>query len=196
MTFLFIEIHFNILQFTLMRIWVIIRGKLSGKWQNLLFFCPSVCSSLCLSVVLLKSRILNLVIQKNKNKNKIKCAQVYGYQDFKIQVCVLSFMRHAVMKITRLSLWIRMPSLGMWLVRLFFFPFSLIKSTYCARSSVLCNILHACNLSTSENFQICHAVMCVIFLIFWFVFKNTRAFSGVSVSNPIGLCTSTQFWSI
>lgn len=31
-------------------------------------------------------------IQKNKNKNKIKCAQVYGYQDFKIQVCVLFFM--------------------------------------------------------------------------------------------------------
>lgn len=164
MTFLFIEIHFNILQFTLMRIWVIIRGKLSGKMTK-----PSILLSVCLFVREFISCLMKVknfepvVIQKNKNKNKIKCAQVYGYQDFKIQVCVLSFMRHAVMKITRLSLWIRMPSLGMWLVRLFSFPFSLIKSTYCARSSVLCNILHACNLSTSENFHICHAVMCVIF---------------------------------
>lgn len=87
--------------------------------------------------------------------------------------------RLAVMKITRLSLWIRMPSLGMWLVRLFSFPFSLIKSTYCARSSVLCNILHACNLSTSENFHICHAVMCVIFFNFLICFqKHTRVFRG------------------
>lgn len=57
-------------------------------------------------------------------------------------------------------------------------PFSLIKSAYCARSSVLCNILHACNLSTSENFHICHAVMCY-FLIFLICFrKHTRVFRG------------------
>lgn len=79
------------------------------------------------------------------------------------------------MKITRLSLWIRMLSLGMWLGRLFFFPFSLIKSAYCARSSVLCNILHACNLSTSENFHICHAVMCYFFLKKFDLFSKTHA---------------------
>lgn len=59
---------------------------------------PYILLSVCLFVREFISCLMKVknfepvVIQKNKNKNKIKCAQVYGYQDFKIQVCVLFFM--------------------------------------------------------------------------------------------------------
>lgn len=59
---------------------------------------PSILLSVCLFVrefisCLMKVKNFEPSISKKKiNKNKIKCAQVYGYQDFKIQVCVLSFI--------------------------------------------------------------------------------------------------------
>lgn len=58
---------------------------------------PSILLSVCLFVLvfiscLMKVKNFEPSNSKKINKNKIKCAQVYGYQDFKIQVCVLSFM--------------------------------------------------------------------------------------------------------